>query len=87
MKTKVAQFTSLEAYNEVNTAIAAYKDIQTNGEYNRTHTLYEYNPQPEPNWDGYFYMPAVTDMVKAGLFDGVVLLDSIPIEIIEEELP
>jgi hypothetical protein len=75
---KVAQFTSLEAYNEVNTAIAAYKDIQTNGEYNRTHTLYEYNPEPE-SVDGFYYMEARPELVEAGLFEGVALFDSIPV--------
>ncbi len=81
---KHAQFTTIESYNEVNVAIAQYKDSLTNGEYSRTETAFEYNPNPEPHWNGMFYMPAKPNQVEAGLFEGVTLLDEIPIEVIEE---
>lgn len=81
--TRYAQFNSLEAYNAVNVAIAKWKDKTTDGEYSRTETAYEYNPEPEPNWDGFFYMDAKPEMVDAGLFNNVVLLDAIPIETID----
>jgi hypothetical protein len=81
---RYAQFTTLEAYNAVNTAIVAWKDQQTNGEYSRTDTVYEYSPEPEANWDGMYYMPATPDMVEAGLFEGITLLDSVPVEPVEE---
>lgn len=81
---RYAQFTTIEAYNAVNTAIIAYKDELTGGEYTRTNTLYAYNPEPEANWDGMYYMPATPDLVEAGLFEGVTLLDSVPVEPVEE---
>lgn len=76
---KYAQFASLEAYNAVNVAIAQYKDQLTNGEYSRTETSYEYNPTPEAHADGFYYMPAEPDLIEAGLFEGVTLLDSVPV--------
>lgn len=81
--TRYAQFTSLEAYNTVNTAIAAWKDQQTNGEYSRTDTSYEYNPEPEIAWNGSYYMPAKPEQVEAGLFEGITLMDSVPVEPIQ----
>lgn len=85
---KYAQFETIEAYNAVNVAIIAYKDELSGGEYTRTNTLYAYDPEPEPNWDGKFYMPAEPDLVEAGLFYEVTLLDSMPVEPVEEvELP
>lgn len=76
---RYAQFETIEAYNAVNVAIIAYKDELSGGEYTRTNTLYAYSPEPEPNWDGKYYMPAEPDLVEAGLFDGVTLLDSVPV--------
>ena len=67
---KVAQFASIEAYNTVNRSIAAWKDKQTNGEYSRTDTEFEYNPEPEQQ-GGFYYMEALPEYVNAGLFDGV----------------
>ncbi len=81
---RYAQFETIEAYNTVNVAIIAYKDELSGGEYTRTNTLYAYTPEPEAEWDGYYYMPAEPDLVEAGLFDGVTLLDSIPVEPVEE---
>ena len=78
--TRFAQFNSIEAYNLINVAIVAIKDVASGGEYTRTGTLYEYNPNPEPAWDGNYYMPATPDMVEAGVFEGVTLLDAIPDE-------
>ena len=80
---RYAQFNTLEAYNAVNVAIAQWKDSQTQGEYSRTDTSYEYTPEPEPINNKY-YMMAKPEQVEAGLFDGVVLLDNIPSQIIEE---
>jgi hypothetical protein len=77
--TRYAQFETIEAYNAVNVAIIAYKDELSGGEYTRTNTLYAYTPEPEPNLDGKYYMPAEPDLVEAGLFDGVTLLDSVPV--------
>lgn len=79
MKNKVAQFASLEAYNAVNVAIAQFKDQLTGGEYTRTHTEFEYNPTPEAHADGFFYMPAEPALIAANLFEGVTLLDSVPV--------
>jgi len=79
---KYAQFTTIEEYNAVNIAIAEWKDQQTNGEYSRTDTSYEYTPEPEAINNNY-YMPAKPEQVEAGLFYGVVLLDATP----EEEQP
>ena len=85
---KYAQFVSLEAYNAVNVAIAQYKDQLTGGEYSRTETSYEYNPTPEAHADGFFYMPAEPDCVAANLFEGVTLLDSVPVvETYQSEQP
>jgi len=74
----IAQFPTLEAYQSANLAIVAFKDAASGGEYTRTGTLYEYNPEPEPTWDGNYYMTATPEMVEAGVFTGVTLLDSIP---------
>jgi len=76
---KYAKFASLEAYNAVNVAIAQFKDQLTGGEYSRTETSYEYNPTPEAHADGFYYMPAEPDLVAANFFEGVTLLDSVPI--------
>jgi len=80
---RYAQFTTIDEYNAVNIAIAAWKDGQTNGEYSRTDTSYEYTPEPEAT-NNYYYMPAKPEQVEAGLFEGVVLLDAMPSEIVEE---
>lgn len=86
--TRYAQFETIEQYNAVNVAIIAYKDELSGGEYTRTNTLYAYPPEPEPEWDGKYYMPAKPDLVEAGLFEGVTLLDEVPVEPVEEvELP
>jgi hypothetical protein len=81
---KYAQFNTIEAYQAANLAIVAIKDEASGKEYSRTGTLYEYNPEPESAWDGNYYMTATPEMVEAGVFDGVTLLDEMPIEIIEE---
>jgi len=81
--TRFAQFNSIEAYNAVNLAIVAFKDAASGGEYTRTGTIYEYEPNPDPQ-DGFYYMPALPELVEAGLFDGVILLDEIPDIIVEE---
>lgn len=77
--TRFAQFETIEAYNAVNVAIIAYKDELSGGEYTRTNTLYAYPPEPEPNWDGKYYMPAEPALIAANLFEGVTLLDSVPV--------
>jgi hypothetical protein len=76
--TRYAQFPALEAYQSANLQIVEIKDEASGGEYTRTGTLYEYNPEPEPEWDGKYYMTATADMVEAGVFEGVTLLDSVP---------
>jgi hypothetical protein len=76
---RFAQFNSIEAYNAVNLAIVAFKDVASGGEYTRTGTVYEYDHEPEPQ-DGFYYMPALPELVDAGLFEGVTLLDAIPTE-------
>jgi len=81
--TRFAQFNSIEAYNAVNLAIVAFKDVASGGEYTRTGTIYEYDHEPEPH-DGFYYMPALPELVEAGLFEGVTLLDEIPDIIVEE---
>jgi len=80
---RFAQFPTLKAYNATNKAIAAYKDKQTQGEYTRTGTQYEYTPDPE-QIDGYYYMEVKPELIE--LFDGVELVDVIPIEIIKEDV-
>jgi hypothetical protein len=80
---KFAQFNSIEAYNAVNLAIVAFKDVASGGEYTRTGTIYEYNHEPEPQ-DGFYYMPALPELVEVGLFEGVTLLDEMPDIIVEE---
>jgi hypothetical protein len=75
---KYAQFNSIETYNVVNLAIVAFKDVASGGEYTRTGTIYEYDHEPEPQ-DGFYYMPALPELVEAGLFDNVQLFDSIPV--------
>ena len=86
--TRFAKFNTIESYNTVNRSIAQWKDQQTNGEYSRTNTEYEYNPEPEANWDECYYMEALPEYINAGVFEGVDLLDSIPIEETpQEELP
>jgi hypothetical protein len=75
--TRFAQFNSIEAYNAVNLAIVAFKDVASGGEYTRTGTVYEYDHEPEPQ-DGFYYMPALPELVDAGLFEGVTLLDEMP---------
>jgi hypothetical protein len=82
---RFAQFDTHKAYNKVNASIVAYKDEQTQGEYTRTGTQYEYTPEPE-QIDGFYYMPALPELVDAGLFDGVTILDEIPIETVEEDV-
>lgn len=77
---RYAQFETIEQYNQVNTNIAAWKDLQTAGEYTRTETAFEYNPEPEPAWNEIYYMEARPEQVEAGLFEGVVLLDAVPVE-------
>ncbi len=84
MKTKFAKFNSIEAYNAVNLAIVTFKDVASGGEYTRTGTIYEYDHEPEPQ-DGFYYMPALPELVEAGIFEGVTLLDSIPVQIEIEE--
>jgi len=81
--TRYAQFPTLKSYNAINKAIVAYKDKQTNGEYTRTGTVHEYTPEPE-QVNEFYYMPALPELVDAGLFDGVVLVDEMLIEIINE---
>jgi hypothetical protein len=76
--TRFAQFNSIEAYNAVNLAIVAFKDVASGGEYTRTGTIYEYEPNPEPQ-DEFYYMPALPELVEAGIFNNVQLFDSIPI--------
>jgi hypothetical protein len=76
---RFAQFNNTEAYNAVNLAIVAFKDAASGGEYTRTGTVYEYDHEPEPQ-DGFYYMPALPELVVAGLFEGVTLLDAIPTE-------
>jgi hypothetical protein len=76
---RFAQFASIEAYNAVNLAIVAFKDVASGGEYTRTGTVYEYDHEPEPQ-DGFYYMPALPELVDAGLFEGVTLLDEMPEE-------
>ena len=78
-----AKFETIEEYNTINKAIAAFKDIETNGEYSRTQTEFEYNPEPESNWDDMYYMPAESKFINAGLFNGIELVSVIPIETIE----
>ena len=80
---KYAEFETLEAYNAVNIAIVAFKDAASGGEYTRTGTVYEYDHEPTP-MNGLYYMPALPELVQAGIFDGVTLLDEMPVEIIEE---
>lgn len=79
--TRYAQFSTIEAYNAVNVAIANYNNIRTNNEYNRTGTKYEY-AVPEPI-NNYYYMPAEPQYVKEGLFEGIELLDTLPTQMIE----
>lgn len=81
---RFAQFASLTAYNAVNVAIVQYKDQLTGGEYSRTETSYEYNPTPEAHADGFFYMPAEPALIAANLFEGVTLLDSVPVVEIDQ---
>ena len=81
---RFAQFQTIKAYNKVNASIVAYKDQQSNGEYTRTGTQYEYTPEPEKAWDGFYYMDVMPELVDAGLFEGVTVLDAIPIEIINK---
>ena len=83
---KYAQFKTLTKYNTVNLAIIAYKDILSNGAYTRSNTIYAYTPTPEPNWDGKFYMPADEDLIEAGLFKYITLVDEIPVEVKDEEI-
>jgi hypothetical protein len=64
---KYAQFNTIDEYNTINIAIAEWKDQQTNGEYSRTATSYEHNPEPEAI-KGNYYMPAKPEQVEAGLF-------------------
>lgn len=84
---RYAQFETIEVYNAVNVAIAQWKDQQTNGEYSRTDTEYEYNPEPEANWDECYYMEALPEYINAGVFEGVELLDEIPQHIEEPIIP
>lgn len=84
--TRYAQFETIEAYNAVNLAIVAYKDAQTGGEYTRTGTVYEYTHEPEPVNEKY-YMPALPELVEAGIFNDILLLDTMPTELTLEELP
>jgi hypothetical protein len=81
---RFAQFDTHKAYNKVNASIVAYKDEKSGGEYTRTGTEYEYTSEPE-QIDGFYYMPALPELVEAGLFDGVTVLDGIPIEITQED--
>jgi len=80
---KFAEFETIEAYNAVNLAIVAFKDVASGGEYTRTGTVYEYEPNPEPH-DGFYYMLALPELVEAGIFEGVTLLDEIPDIIVED---
>jgi hypothetical protein len=79
---RFAQFKTLKAYNAINKAIVAYKDQQSDGEYTRTGTAYEYTPEPEQAWDGFYYMEVKPELIE--LFEGVMILDAIPIETINE---
>jgi hypothetical protein len=80
---KYAQFQTLEAYLAQDAKIVAYKDNLTNREFTRTETEYYYTPEPEQQWDGFYYMEAKPEFQEAGLFDGCVLLDSIPVKEVE----
>ena len=74
---KYAQLTA-EQYTTINASIVSYKNEQTGGEFERTKTEYYYTPDPEQNADGFYYMPAKTEFIEDGLFDGVTLVDEIP---------
>ena len=84
--TKYAQFQTLEAYLAQDAKIVAYKDQLTGGEFVRTVTEYYYTPEPEPNFDGLFYMEAKPEFQEAGLFSDCILLDQIPTECINLDL-
>jgi len=84
LPTRFAQFNSIEAYNFINLAIVAFKDVASGGEYTRTGTIYEYDHEPEPQ-DGFYYMPALPELVEAGIFEGVTLLDEMTVQIEIEE--
>jgi hypothetical protein len=81
--TRFAQFNSIEAYNSINLAVVAFKDVASGGEYTRTGTIYEYDHEPTPIND-FYYMPALPELVEDGLFEGVELLDEMPDIIVEE---
>ena len=78
--TKYAQFQTIESYLAQDAKIVAYKNQLTGGEFVRTDTEYYYTPEPEQQWDGFYYMIAKGEFQEAGLFDGGVLLNSIPVE-------
>lgn len=76
------KFETIEQYNIQNKAIVAYQDSVTNGEYSKSGTLFEYNPEPEPNpIDGFYYM--IVEERYQHLFEGE--LTELPVEITEPE--
>jgi len=83
--TKYAQFQTIEAYLEQDAKIVAHKNQLTGGEFDRTDTEHYYTPEPEQQWDGFYYMEAKGEFQEAGLFDGCTLVESIPVEEIEPE--
>jgi hypothetical protein len=82
---KYAQFETIEDYAAQNQRIVDFKNQQTSGEFERTDTEYYYTPDPEPAWNGLFYMEAKPEFQEAGLFDDCTLLDEIPVEVTEPE--
>jgi len=77
--TKYAQFKTLKSYLAQDAKIVTWKNQLTNSEFTRTETEHYYTPEPEQQFDGFYYM-AKPEFQEAGLFTDCVLLDSIPIQ-------
>ena len=70
------EFETLEEYQAINKAIVDYQNEVTNNQYKKTGTLYEYNNEPEPEWNGLYYMPFSKRFEH--LFEGLTIIKNIP---------
>lgn len=74
--TKWAKIASKEEFLQIDNKIVDHKNATTDGSYAKSGTLHEfYNPNMQPSGDGFYYMPASQDLIDAGIFEGVQLID------------
>jgi len=74
---KKAKFTSKEQFLQVDNKIVEYRNKTTNDSYLKSGTLFEYyNESIEPDKDGCYYIPATKELIEAGIFENIEIVEN-----------